>query len=58
MKTVTICGSMRFSNEMQRIAFDLETKHNMNVLQCIYNTDDRVITTVTNVMSNNPFVYL
>lgn len=36
MKTVTICGSMRFENEMQRIAFELEIKHRCNVLQCIY----------------------
>lgn len=39
MKTVTICGSMKFEKEMQRIAFLLETKHDLNVLQCIYNTD-------------------
>lgn len=40
MKTVTICGSMKFEREMQSIAFLLETKHNMNVLQCVYNIDD------------------
>ncbi len=40
MKTVTICGSMKFEKEMQRIAFLLETKHNLNVLQCVYNTDN------------------
>lgn len=40
MKTVTICGSMKFQTEMQKIAFDLETKHNMNVLQCVYNLDN------------------
>ncbi len=39
MKTVTICGSMKFEKEMQRIAFLLETKHNSNVLQCVYNID-------------------
>lgn len=38
MKTVTICGSMRFAEEMQEIALDLEIHHNMNVLQCVYNT--------------------
>ena len=27
MKTVTICASMKFEKEMQRIAFLLETKH-------------------------------
>ncbi len=36
MKTVTICGSMRYENQMQGIAFELETKHGFNVLQCIY----------------------
>lgn len=36
MKTVTICGSMRFSEEMQRIAWELETKRGWNVLQCVY----------------------
>lgn len=44
MKTVSICGSMRFWKEMQSIAFLLETKHNMNVLQCVYNVDDLDIT--------------
>lgn len=39
MKTVTICGSMKFEKEMQRIAFLLETKHDFNVLQCVYNID-------------------
>ena len=39
MKTVTICASMKFEKEMQRIAFLLETKHDLNVLQCVYNTD-------------------
>lgn len=39
MKTVTICGSMRFENEMKRIAFILETKHSMSVLQCVYNEE-------------------
>lgn len=37
MKTVTMCGSMKFEEEMQRIAFELETKHDINVLQCVYN---------------------
>ena len=36
MKTFTICGSMRFAKEMQVIAFDLETRHGFNVLQCVY----------------------
>lgn len=37
MKTITICGSMRFSEEMKEVALDLEIHHNMNVLQCVYN---------------------
>ncbi len=37
MKTVTICGSMRFAEEMKSIALQLEINHNMNVIQCIYN---------------------
>ena len=36
MKTVTICGSMRFSEAMQRIAWELETNRGWNVLQCVY----------------------
>ncbi len=44
MKTVTICGSMKFRKEMQRIAFLLEIKHKMNVLQCVYNVDSLDVT--------------
>lgn len=36
MKTVTICGSMRFEQQMRSIAWELETRHGFNVLQCIY----------------------
>lgn len=36
MKTVTICGSMKYEKQMQKIAFELETKHSFNILQCIY----------------------
>lgn len=39
MRTVTICGSMKFETEMQRIAFLFQTKYNRNVLQCVYNVD-------------------
>ena len=45
MKTVTLCGSMRFEKEMQSIAFMLETKFGMNVLQCVYNIDNCEIST-------------
>lgn len=36
MKTFTVCGSMRFSDEMKNIAYYLETEKNYNVLQCVY----------------------
>ena len=36
MKTVAICGSMRFEAEMRAAALDLELHHEMNVLQCVY----------------------
>ncbi|MBR1599368.1 MAG: hypothetical protein IJ661_10740 [Lachnospiraceae bacterium] len=39
MKVVTICGSMRFEDQMKKIAFDLETKSNMCVIQCVYNVN-------------------
>ena len=43
MKTVTICGSMRFSNEMIKIAAELETKKGYCVLQPVYNFDGKAI---------------
>lgn len=39
MKIVTLCGSMKFENEMEKIAFILETRYDMCVLQCVYNKD-------------------
>lgn len=39
MKTVTICGSMKFEKEMMEMSFVLETKCHLNVLQCVYNTE-------------------
>ena len=39
MKIVTLCGSMRFKNEMKKIGYILETKYDMCVLQCVYNED-------------------
>ena len=44
MKTVTICGSMRFAAQMANIAFLLETEHSLNVLQCVYNTENQELT--------------
>lgn len=46
MKTLMICGSMRFSKEMQKIAWKLETVYGFNVLQCVYGDselDDAVL---------------
>ena len=43
MKTVTLCGSMRFEKEMQAIALTLELDHGFNVLQPVYNSADRPI---------------
>lgn len=37
MKIITICGSMKFSDEMKKIAFELESIKGYNVLQCTYN---------------------
>jgi len=42
MKVVTICGSMRFSNEMPKIAASLETKLAYCVIQPVY-LDDAII---------------
>ena len=36
MKTVTICGSMRFEKLMREVAYKLETEQGYNVLQCVY----------------------
>lgn len=36
MKTLTICGSMRFEAQMRQIAFQLEVQQGYNVLQCVY----------------------
>ena len=44
MKTITICGSMKYEKEMQIIALELETKHGYNVLQCIYNLEKKELT--------------
>ena len=36
MKTLTLCGSMRFKKEMKEITYYLETQKGYNILQCIY----------------------
>lgn len=50
MKTVTICGSMKFSEEMKKIAFQLESIRGYNVLQCTYN--DLNIEITSNMFDN------
>ena len=39
MNTYTICGSMRFAEEMKKIAYYLETRKGYNILQCVYCED-------------------
>ena len=46
MKTITICGSMKYEKEMRVIAFELETKHGYNVLQCVYNSEKKQLTSL------------
>jgi len=41
MKVVTICGSMRFADQMKKIARNLETKKGICVLQPIYNEEKK-----------------
>ncbi|MGI6334422.1 MAG: hypothetical protein ACOX1A_07490 [Saccharofermentanales bacterium] len=43
MRTVTICGSMKFEKEMMEISFLLETKHDFSVFQCVYNVEHQEI---------------
>lgn len=37
IKVVSLCGSMKFANDMIKIATDLEKKYGWCVLQCVYN---------------------
>lgn len=38
-KVITICGSLRYSKEMMKIAEKLELKNGYAVIQCVYNVD-------------------
>ena len=42
MKTLTICGSMRFANEMKKIAWDLEYNKGYCVIQLVYNDGNEI----------------
>lgn len=44
MKTITICGSMKFAEQMKQIAWKLEIEQEANVLQCVYNERDEPLT--------------
>ena len=44
MKTYTICGSMKFAEDMKKIAYDLEISKGYNILQCVY-CEDNIVTT-------------
>lgn len=44
MKTITICGSMKFAEQMKQIAWKLEIEQEVNVLQCVYNERDEPLT--------------
>ena len=39
IKVITICGSMRYSKKMMKIAEELELKEGYAVIQCVYNVD-------------------
>ena len=39
IRVITICGSMRYSKEMMKIAEKLELKEGYAVIQCVYNVD-------------------
>lgn len=43
MKVVTICGSMRYANEMIKVSQMLETKLGYCVIQCVYELDKAVL---------------
>lgn len=46
MKTYTICGSMKFAEDMKKIAYDLEISKDIryNILQSVYCEDNIVPT--------------
>lgn len=39
IKVITICGSMKYSKEMMKIAEKLELEDGYAVIQCVYNVD-------------------
>lgn len=45
-KVITICGSMKYSEEMKKIALQLELEQEFIVFQCVYNENDKVLSKV------------
>ena len=43
VKVITLCGSMRFSDDIMRIATELETDKGYCVIQPVYNCDGKVL---------------
>ena len=43
IKVITICGSMRVSKEIMKIATELETDKGFCVIQPVYNSDNKVL---------------
>ena len=44
IKVVTICGSMKFSKQMQELARSLETEFGYAVIQCVYEGKNKIET--------------
>ena len=44
IKVITICGSMRYTKEMMKIAEKLELEKGYAVIQCVYNVDGKKYT--------------
>lgn len=49
-KIVTICGSMKFVEQMKKVAVILEVKNKYIVIQCVY-TDDKLNKEEQNILS-------
>lgn len=43
IKIITICGSMRFSEQMKQIAWNLESDQGYCVIQCVYSENNKPI---------------
>ncbi len=43
IKVITICGSMRFSKEIMKIATELEISKGYCVIQPVYNADNKAL---------------